>query len=335
MMWNGDGLYMVTGTLPPVGLQESEKAIGSQVRETKSRKTGRHRGDRIAGMLFVLPASIFIFAFMLFPMLYSGYLSFTKYNFVKQANPSFIGFENFARAVQDPVVLKAFRNTAVYAGFYFVIVMVLSLAIAMMLFQKLKFNTFYRSAIFMPIVVPLSLAGLIFVWILQPNYGLLNHLLANVLGMPELAKAWLSDGTTAMAAIVVLSLWATTGFMTILFLSGLQSISTEILEAGRIDGAGDWRMFTDIIVPSLRPTFVITGTWAILHALKVFVEPMVLTDGGPGISTLVMYQHIYTTAFQYFDMGYASALGYLLGALILSLIGVNYVISMWKADRNA
>lgn len=160
----------------------------------------------------------------------------------------------------------------------------------------------------MPIVVPLSLAGLIFVWILQPNYGLLNHLLANVLGMPELARAWLSDGKTAMAAIVVLSLWATTGFMTILFLSGLQAISEDILEAAEIDGAGGWRRFTNIIVPSFRPTFVIAGTWGILHALKVFVEPMVLTDGGPGTSTLVMYQHIYITAFQYYDMGYASVL---------------------------
>lgn len=297
-------------------------------------KSSRKRGDRIAGMLFVLPAAIFIFAFMLFPLLYSGYLSLTKYNFVRQATPEFIGFENYVRAVQDPIFMTAFRNTAVYAVFYFVIVMVVSLAVAMLLFRKLRFSTFYRSAIFMPIVVPLSLAGLIFVWILQPNYGLLNHLLSNVLGMPGLSRAWLSDGTTAMAAIIVLSLWATIGFLTILFLSGLQAIPEEILEAAEIDGAGGWRRFTDVIAPSLRPTFVITGTWGILHALKVFVEPMVLTDGGPGTSTLVLYQHIYTTAFNYFDMGYASAMGYLLGALIFALVGVNYVVSMWKADRD-
>lgn len=297
-------------------------------------KSARKRGDRIAGMLFVLPASIFIFAFMLFPLLYSGFLSLTKYNFVRQATPDFIGFDNYVRALQDPMFLTAFRNTAVYAIFYFIIVMVVSLATAVLLFRKLRFSTFYRSAIFMPIVVPLSLAGLIFVWILQPNYGLLNHLLSNVLGMPGLARAWLSDGTTAMAAIIGLSLWATIGFLTILFLSGLQAIPEDILEAAEIDGAGGWRRFTDVIVPSLRPTFVITGTWGILHALKVFVEPMVLTDGGPGTSTLVLYQHIYTTAFNYFDMGYASAMGYLLGALIFALVGVNYVVSMWKADRD-
>jgi len=285
-------------------------------------------------MLFVLPAAVFIFAFMLFPLVYSGYLSLTRYNFVRQSTPEFIGLDNFARALQDPIVLTAFANTAVYAVSYFVIVMVVSLSIAMMLFRKLRFSTFYQSAIFMPIVVPLSLAGLIFVWILQPNYGLLNHLLANVFGLPGLAQAWLSDGTTAMAAIVVLSLWATIGFLTILFLSGLQAIPEEILEAAEIDGAGGWRRFTEIIIPSLRPTFVITGTWGVLHSLKVFVEPMVLTDGGPGTSTLVLYQHIYVTAFNYFDMGYASAIGYLLGALILALVGLNYVVSMWKADKD-
>lgn len=323
---------MTARTLEPP-LSRADDTVSVMI-ASGGRQSPQKRRDRVAGMLFVLPAAVFIFAFMLFPLVYSGYLSLTRYNFVRQSTPEFIGLDNFARALQDPIVLTAFANTAVYAVSYFVIVMVVSLSIAMMLFRKLRFSTFYQSAIFMPIVVPLSLAGLIFVWILQPNYGLLNHLLANVFGLPGLAQAWLSDGTTAMAAIVVLSLWATIGFLTILFLSGLQAIPEEILEAAEIDGAGGWRRFTEIIIPSLRPTFVITGTWGVLHSLKVFVEPMVLTDGGPGTSTLVLYQHIYVTAFNYFDMGYASAIGYLLGALILALVGLNYVVSMWKADKD-
>lgn len=325
---------MATGIPEPTDRSLSKPTLGRRSTATRAHRSARHRGDRLAGMMFVLPATIFIFAFMLFPLLYSGYLSLTEYNFVKQAAPLFMGFQNYVRALQDPIFMIAFRNTAVYAVVYFVLVMIVSLTVALLLFRKLRFSIFYRSAIFMPIVVPLSLAGLIFVWILQPNYGLLNHVLGNVLGMPQFTRAWLSDGTTAMAAIIVLSLWATIGFLTILFLSGLQAISEEILEAAEIDGAGGWRRFTHILVPSLRPTFVITGTWGILHALKVFVEPMVLTDGGPGTSTLVMYQYIYTTAFNYFDMGYASAMGYLLGSLILALLGVNYVVSMWKADRD-
>lgn len=286
-------------------------------------------------MLFVLPASLFVFTFMLYPLIHSGYLSLTEYNFVYDESPRFVGMGNYTNAFQDPQFLTSLRNTLVYAVFYFTLVTGSSFGLSLLLFRKLRFSAFYRSAVFMPIVVPLSLAGLIFVWILQPNYGLLNHILGNVLGLEGLTRAWLSDGTTAMAAVVGLSLWATIGFMTILFLSGLQAIPREVLEAAEMDGASGWRKTLYIVMPSLRPTFVIAGTWAILQALKVFVEPMVLTDGGPGTSTLVLYQQVYLTAFSYYDMGYASAMGYILGVIILVLIGLNYVLTMWKAGKRA
>lgn len=296
---------------------------------------GRARKGSLAGVLFVLPATLFVFVFMLYPLLYSGFLSLTEYNFVYDESPRFIGAGNFTRAFEDPQFLTSLRNTLVYAVFYFSLVTGLSFALALLLFRKLRFSSFYRSAVFMPIVVPLSLAGLIFVWILQPNYGLLNHILGNVLSLEGLTRAWLSDGGTAMAAIIGLSLWATIGFMTILFLSGLQAIPQEVLEAAEVDGASGWRKTLYIVMPNLRPTFVIAGTWAILHALKVFVEPMVLTDGGPGTSTLVLYQQVYLTAFSYYDMGYASAMGYILGIIILVLIGLNYMVTMWKAGKRA
>ena len=291
-------------------------------------RQAKRRRARWTGVLFVLPATLFIFVFMLYPLVYSGYLSLTEYNFVYDDSPSFVGLDNFVAAFDDSQFLTALKNTMVYSVFYFTIVTGLSFSLALMLFRKLALNSLYRSAIFVPVVVPLSLAGLIFVWILQANYGLLNHVLGNILGLEGLTRAWLSNGTTAMAAVVVLSLWATTGFMTILFLAGLQAIPTEILEAAEVDGASGWRKTRSIILPSLRSTFVLSGTWAILQALKVFVEPMVLTDGGPGTSTLVLYQQIYRTAFNYFDMGYASAMGYILGVIILLFIGINYAITM-------
>lgn len=272
---------------------------------------------------------------MLYPLLHSGYLSFTEYNFVYDESPQFVGLDNYTSAFQDPQFLTSLRNTLVYAFFYFTIVSGASFGLALLLFRRLRFSSFYRSAVFMPIVVPLSLAGLIFVWILQPNYGLLNHVLGNVLGLESLTRAWLSSGNTAMAAVVGLSLWATVGFMTILFLSGLQAIPQEVLEAAEMDGASGWRKTLFIVMPSLRPTFVIAGTWAILQALKVFVEPMVLTDGGPGTSTLVLYQQVYLTAFSYYEMGYASAMGYILGVIILIFIGLNYFVTMRKAGKRA
>lgn len=290
---------------------------------------------RSVGFLFILPAFLFIFVFMLYPLLWSGYMSLTEYNFVYDDGPKFIGLDNYAAAFQDDQFVTSLTNTLVFGFFYFIIVMVVSLAIALLLFQKAKFSGFYRSAIFVPLVVPLSLAALVFLWILQPNYGLLNHMLGEVFNLPGLTHPWLSTGNTAMAAIIGLSLWATIGFETILFLAGLQSISTDTLEAAEMDGARGLKKIFYIILPNLRETYILTGTWAIIHALKVFVEPMVMTDGGPGTSTLVLYQQVYVTAFTYFDMGYASAMGYILGMIILVLVIVNFVIGKRKADKDA
>jgi ABC-type sugar transport system permease subunit len=284
------------------------------------------------GVLFVLPAAVFVFTFMLFPLLYSGYMSLTEYNFVYDDAPKFVGLDNYARALEDPLVITSLINTFVFGIFYFVAVMVLSLSIAILLFQKIRFNAFFRSSIFVPIVVPLSLAALVFVWILQPNFGLLNYFIRDVLRMPNLTQEWLSNGSTAMAALIIVALWATVGFLTILFLGGLQSISTDILEAAEVDGAAGLKKVFHIILPNLRETYILTGTWAIIHALKVFVEPMVMTEGGPGTSTLVLYQHLYQTAFTYFDMGYGSAIAYILGAIILGLVGLNFLIGRNKNE---
>lgn len=307
---------------------------------TASRPHGQVAGRRgkrkfPAGVLFILPAFLFIFVFMLYPLVSSGYMSLTEYNFVYDDVPKFIGLDNYFAAFNDPQFMTALSNTFVYSIIYFILVMVSSLSIALLLFQKLRFNSFYRSAIFVPIVVPLSLAALVFLWILQPNYGLLNYVLGDVLGLRFLTQPWLSQGPTAMGSIIVLSAWASIGFVTILFLAGLQGISNDTLEAAEMDGARGMRKIFYIVLPSLRETYLLTATWTIIHALKVFVEPMVMTDGGPGTSTLVVYQQVYLTAFNYFDMGYASAMGYILGLIILILVVGNFLLSRFRADKDA
>lgn len=311
----------------PAGLTQNNTPAGNEA------PAQRRRRKAPVGILFVLPAFLFIFAFMLYPLASSGYMSLTKFNFVYDARPTFIGFDNYVAAFKDPQFVTSLTNTLVFGFFYFLIVMVVSLGIALLLFQKLRLNAFFRSAVFVPIVVPLSLAGLVFLWILQPNYGLLNHFLSEVLNMPSLARPWLSEGSTAMASIIGLALWATIGFETILFLAGLQSISPDTLEAAEIDGARGFKKVFYIILPNLRQTYVLTGTWAIIHALKVFVEPMVMTDGGPGTSTLVLYQQVYQTAFTFFDMGYASAMGYILGLIIMVLVVLNFCLAGRKAEK--
>lgn len=310
------------------------------LRKAKTRHDFRaHRAGRdqrrYVGILFVLPAFIFIFVFMLYPLVFSGYLSLTSFNFVEDAAPSFIGLDNYSRLFTDPAFIISVVNTFVFAGTYFVALIGVSLGLALLLFQKVRFSSFYRSAIFVPLVVPLSLAALVFLWILQPNFGLLNYILGEVLMAPDLRRPWLSSGDTAMAAIVLLALWATIGFVTVLFLAGLQAIEPEVLEAAEIDGASGLKKVFLILLPNLKESFILTGTWGLLQALKVFIEPVVLTDGGPGTATLVLYQQVFINAFNYFDMGYASAMGYVLGLIIFFFIWVNFMLFRKKADRSA
>ncbi|OUM93662.1 MAG: hypothetical protein A9Z00_11575 [Thermobacillus sp. ZCTH02-B1] len=282
------------------------------------------------GFLFVLPAFLFIFAFMLYPVVYSLYMSLHQYNYVFDPSPVFAGFDNYVKALKDPTFRRALENTIVFSFFYFVLVMAVSLVIALMLFHVRRFQSFFRTAIFMPIVVPVSLSALVFLWILQENYGLLNYLLRDVLGWTALARPWLNEGPTAMASIIGVSLWATIGFETILFLGGMQALSREMLEAAVVDGADGIRRIFYVILPNLKETYVITGIWAILHGLKVFVEPNVMTNGGPGNATLVVYQEVYYNAFNRFEMGYASAEAYILAILALAFSLLNMYVNRAK-----
>lgn len=282
------------------------------------------------GILFILPAFLFIFSFMFYPLVYSFYMSLHKYNFVYDKVPKFNGIGNYVKAFHDPNFIVSLKNTFTYGLWYFGLIMIVSLSVALLLFHTKKFNNVFRTIIFLPIVVPVSLSSLVFLWILQENYGLLNFILRDVLNLSFLAKPWLNNGTTAMGSIIGVSLWATIGFETILFLGGLQSISREILEAAEVDGASGLRRIFSIILPNLRETYILTGMWAILHGLKVFVEPMVMTNGGPGNSTLVMYQEIYFSAFINFDMGYASAMAYILGAITLLFALLNFYVNRSK-----
>ncbi len=269
------------------------------------------------GMAFVFPAFIFVFAFMIYPLITSFYYSFTKYNYAYDDHPVYCGIANYLDAFKDKTFLLTIKNTFTFASMYFVLVIATGFFIALLLFYFKGRSGTFRTMIFLPTVVPISLAAILFNWIFAEHFGLLNYFIGSVLGLPGLTRGWLTNRTSAMLAVIVVTIWNTLGFQTILFLSGIQSVPSDILEAAKIDGAGAFQTIFRIILPSLRETFVITGIWAILTGLKVFVQPSVMTGGAPGNSTRVMYMHIYDTAFVNYNMGYASALGFILSAIIL------------------
>lgn len=278
------------------------------------------------GRLFVLPACLIIFCFVVYPLVYTFYLSFTDYNFAFDLEPTFVGLQNYIDMFKDKLFLEALSNTLLLSAISFVLMMVLSLALALLLYKKSKHSWFYRTSIFMPIVVPASLVCLLFSWMLGNNFGIVNKFLMNI-GLPKLVTGWLTQPNTAKGAVVVVSLWNKVGFCTILFLSGLQGISKDILEAADLDGATGFKKLFHIILPSLSETFVVVGIWAILQTLKLFVTPMVLTSGGPANATQVLYMYIYKTAFLNYDMGYAAAMSFVFSIIVMVFALLNMKLS--------
>ena len=279
------------------------------------------------GWAFIMPAFLLSTVFMFYPLVYSLYISFTEYNFAFDASPTFIGWSNYVRAFQDKAFIKSIQVTAVFSSLYFVIVMLGGLALALMLFYAKGRTGLFRTAFFLPIVIPLSLSSFIFTWMLAKNYGILNYFLGDVLHLGHLTNEWMSTYPWAMISIVMISVWATVGFEAILFLNGLQALPADMLEAGVVDGSRGFRTLWHIILPNMRETFVVTGIWAILQALKVFIVPTLVTWGGPGNATTVMYMYIYRQSFTYLDMGYGAALGFILALIIMALSLLNMRLS--------
>lgn len=278
------------------------------------------------GRLFVLPACLIIFCFVVYPLVYTFYLSFTDYNFAYDLKPTFVGLKNYIDMFKDKLFLQALSNTLLLSAISFVLMMVISLALALLLYKKTRHSWFYRTSIFMPIVVPASLVCLLFSWMLGNNFGIVNKFLINI-GLPKLVSDWLTSPNTAKGCVVAVSLWNKVGFCTILFLSGLQGISKDILEAADLDGATGFKKLFHIILPSLSETFVVVGIWAVLQTLKLFVTPMVLTSGGPANATQVLYMYIYKTAFLNYDMGYAAAMSFVFSIIVMVFALLNMKLS--------
>lgn len=292
--------------------------------------SSRRKGKERWGRLFVLPTCLVLFIFVVYPICYTLVLSFCNYNFAFDTSMKFIGLGNFIKMFKDAEFLTALKNTLEFTLYMFVILVVLSLAFALLLFYKKKRSWFYRISIFMPIVVPASLICILFSFMLADNFGIINKFLIDI-GLSSLCHNWLTDAHTAKWWVIIVSVWGKVGFCTILFLSGLQNISPDLFEAAEIDGAVGWRKLVYVIIPNIRETFVVVGIWAILQCLKLFVTPNVLTKGGPANSTLVLYQNIYNNAFNYFDMGYASAQAFVLTALVMIFSILNMKIGKKEA----
>jgi len=282
------------------------------------------RREAIEGYVFLLPWIVGYIAFSGGPILASAYLSLTKYNVL--IPPRFIGLQNYVYALtQDDLFIPSIVKT-----FYFAILVVppgivLSLAIAVLLNQKLFWTALWRTMFFLPTLTPVVAAAILWRWMLNPDVGLVNYLLADV-GIK--GPGWLSSVEWAIPSLALIGLWTSVGgAQMIIFLAGLQNVPQDLVEAAHIDGAGAWTRFVHVTLPLVTPTVFFNLILGIIFSLRTFDIAFVATNGGPARATWFISLHIYQNAFVSFDMGYASALSWMFFLLLLVVTFVQFRLS--------
>jgi multiple sugar transport system permease protein len=296
------------------------------------RQRWRSRFNEKVGYLFLLPSFLLLVVFMLIPLLFSLYLSFTDWNSPAIKSVPFIGLANYAFMIGDLRFWNALKNTAYYTVLYVPLGMIASLVLALILNGSIKGTAVFRSLFFMPVISSWVAVSVIWITLLDPTAGILNFVLQFV-GLPGVN--WLSDPKTAMIAIVIIAVWKNAGFSMVIWLAGLKAIPRTLYEAALIDGASRWRSFWSVTLPLLAPTTFFLTITGIIGSFQVFSPIYVITKGGPLNSTDVVVFRIYQRAFQEFKMGYASALSWLLFAIIFALTLVQFVTNRRRGGDSA
>lgn len=279
------------------------------------RPSGRlTRRENREGWLFTAPWTIGFLLFTLGPMIVSAVISFTSWDIVTP--PVWVGLDNYVRMfTKDELIPKSLLVTTTYAVLSVPLQLALGLFVAILMNQKLRFQSAWRTIYYLPSVVSGVAVALLWRWIFSGDFGVLNWLLSLV-GVE--GPAWLLDETWALPAFIIMSLWGIGGGM-LIYLAGLQGIPTDLYEAAEIDGAGTLQKFYTITIPMISPVLFFNLVIGIISALQVFTAAFIMTQGGPNNATEFFMLYLYQNAFQWFKMGYASAMAWVLFLYILAL----------------
>jgi multiple sugar transport system permease protein len=271
--------------------------------------------EEIAARIFLAPALILLCIFLIFPIIYLGYLSFTGGSFTR-SGVHWVGLNNYLRLLLTPDFWQVIFNTAYFTIGTVVPSIVIPLGLAVLLNQNLPFTGALRTIYFIPSIVSLVAAGLGFRWLFQTD-GAMNSLLNN-LGINPIA--WLSDSFWAMPVLILLNIWKQIGFNLVVFLAGLQTIPISRYEAAELDGANSWQQFWYITLPGIQSTLIFGAITTAIFTLKSFEQVYIITGGGPLNSTNLLVYYIYDRAFAQFDFGYAAAAAMVLLAFTSVLV---------------
>lgn len=283
--------------------------------------------EALTALIFIAPWVLGFLVFTLYPIMSSLYYSMTNYNVLNE--PSFIGFENYINLLKDKVYLKSLTNTIFMIVFGGTITIIVSLIISIIMDnRKLRGISLFRVFFFMPTLVPTVIACILWIWMLQPTTGVVNTLLG-YFGIT--GPGWIASPTWSKPAMILMMIWAC-GNIIIVNMAGLQDIPQSMYESASIDGANFFQKVKAITLPLLRPVILYNSVTLIINILQWFAEPLIMTEGGPDSSTLFYSLYLYQNAFQFFKMGYASAMAWIM--LIIALALIMFLLKFLKFGDN-
>lgn len=268
-------------------------------------------------MVFLLPYLLIFSIFRFIPSVGGLVVSFFKWSL--GGDPKFIGIDNYVNLAQDGSFYTSIRNTLSFFVLTVPVLVVASLLLAMLLNQKLAGRRVMRTISIIPYVLIPSIVGIMWNWMFDNNFGLLNYYIKKLGGSPVF---WLTDERFALIAVSIVVVWTYIGYDMILFLAGLQGIPKETYEAAEVDGASTFQVFWHITLPLLKPVTMMVSTLTLVNVVQLFDQIYVMTNGGPGTSTLTMVQYMYTSAFTNYELGYGSAIEVVILVLLMVLITV-------------
>jgi ABC-type sugar transport system permease subunit len=306
-----------------MGMVTQPKAADAAQVRLRTVRRGPLSGWRtdLAGLAFSAPFLVAYGFFVLWPIILGLRMSFFNWSLLGTSRP--IGFGNYSALFADPLFWDDLWHTAEFTLMSTPPLVVLALAMALLANRKVRMQWLFRLAFFAPYVLPVAIVYLVWNWLYQPDYGLINSVLS-VFGIGSIS--WLSSPTAAMPAVVITTVWWTIGFNFILYLAGLQEIPQELYEAAAIDGASGWARLRYITIPLLQRTTTLIVILQVLASLKVFDQIYLLTGGGPDGATRSIIEYIYEQGFQSYRLGYAAAMSYVFFVLILIISVAQFVL---------
>ena len=295
-------------------------------------KVRLHRQEGLSAWLMAAPALVLLLVFLVLPTVMGFGLAFTNARIASPTAPEFIGLANFARAFgDDPVFPTSLRNTLYFAGVVVPLHSAFALALALLVNARVPGRNFFRSVFFLPVVTSIVAIAVVWRMLYQPD-GLINSMLSTFSGSVIQGTAWLSNPSTAMPAIMLMSIWQAVGFHMVIWLAGLQTIAPELYEAAKMDGAGAWQRFRYVTWPGLRPTLVAVVVTETIGALGVFSQINIMTEGGPLNSTSTIIFHAVRMSVKQQNIGYGAALSLIFFLMVLM---ISLLQAFWSRDKDS